>query len=622
MDGAKKGASVITLIEDSDDDSDQDVSSYDDLQESEDEEIDGRGHRDKNRESPILEYEQNDSLPNDSNPKVSEPNQSESNHLLNSPTLNESKTNLWIPHTRFGDLFLLPLSLLKALVYFYDSDEWTDRIEGLSPTWYYATPEEEAKERLILLKRVKRMLKSQRQDTCITTILSLYFGADNISITNYLTPLRDAIESCKAYVSHTLPLYLEKARKKIEQWEYSSGDNSLSDHTPYASLFVCGTPKDCTNYHKSMTGNVTHGFDKLCEEINERRLILTRLLKDVHPDQECLTPISYPVWLPICIALIPCASVHHLIPHNCFHLFRTVHHTERDYDVIRSLLLVASIDCYLSKMPQDKDRFSQIVISLNHCVYSYVMSNLFQSSDNSSRDDRARYQLAQQHIKCKDMIRIKPPLDHHFFSHNSDDKINATSPSVPHLNALENLFTPSTWETMEQSSIPQNIDRLTQITRQVCTWSKGFDSKSGCVVVDQGRQNVMREEIKMMGEDSILNRAMSIAAVYEVIRCFHVSPVVVNYDGKAPVDLRSKGKETAKACILLIMLSTVRNVVFRSSRETNCDTVIITSRARDGYEKKQCDLNLEFGSSSSIVLSGVCLERVLTAIQKKEDIVI
>jgi len=634
MDGAKKGTGHITLIEDSEDDSDQDVGNcddelpcYDDLQDSDDE-VDSIHHRDKDRESQTQESEPNNSQPYRSNlnksiPNLSEPSESESHHLeSNCSVLNGSEPNFWIPRTSFGDLFILPLHLLKALVYFYDSDEWADKIEGLSTRWYYATLEEEGKGRLILLNRVKRMLKSQRQETCITTILSLYFGADNISITNYLTPLRDAIKSCKAYVSHTLPLFLEKTRQKIETWQGSSRENSLSTLTPYSSLFECGTlDKDCTRDHKSMIGYATHGFNELCDQINERRFILTQLLKEVHPDQEQSTPISYPVWLPKCIALLPGASIHHLISHNCFHLFRNLHHTERDCDVMRSLLIVSSVDCCLSRMQEDKDRFKQIVILFNHSLHTDVMSNLFQSSDKSSRKDRARYQHAQQGMTCKDMTRIRLPLDHHILSLTSDDK-RMTSPSMPHLTALENLFTPSTWETMEQSSIPKNIDRLTQITNDVCNWSKGFDSKSRCVIVDRGRQNVIRDEIKMMGEDSILNRAISIGHAYEVIRCFHISPMVVNYDGKDCTDLRFKGMETAKACILLIMLSVVRNVVFRSSGETNCNTVIITSRARDSYEKRQCDLNLEFGSSSCIVLSAGCLERVLTAIQKKEDIVI
>ena len=127
---------------------------------------------------------------------------------------------------------------------------------------------------------------------------------------------------------------------------------------------------------------------------------------------------------------------------------------------------------------------------------------------------------------------------------------------------------------------------------------------------------------KMMGEDSILSRALSLGVPYEVMRCFHVSPIIVNHDGSQHSDWREKGKENAKACVLLIMLSVVRNVVFKASRETNCNTVIITSRVRDSYEKRQCDLHVEFGTSSCIVLSADCLERVLTAIQKKEDLII
>lgn len=542
------------------------------------------------------------------------------------PPTDESQCNVSVPCTHFLDLFSLPRCILKAIVYFYDSDQWVCRLERLGPQWSYATMEEDIKERFIFLHRIKKMLKSHREQICISKLFELYYSVDHVEVTKYVTPIRDAIESCKTYACYIIPLYEEKNRLAIDKWDCRSGSKSLVEQMPYAHLFSDGDfPNNFSSTQdslkKMMVDYVTTGSEKLRDQINDRKQILTRLLSAVDPNvTHCTTPIGYPVWLPKCIALLSNGAISQLISHNCFHLFRNEHHSERDYDVLRSLLLVSSIDCYVSRSPEDKQRFQKIVSSINHCLRD-LMCNVFHFSDQTSARNRRGYDRAQHDLECNSIRTARIPLDRHSLVDGLTQNVRTSTP-MPHLNALENLLTPSTWDTLAHSSIPHNIDRLMQVTRDVCNWDKVFDSNLGHVDVDQRRQRAIREEINLMGEDSILNKAMSMAIPYEVMRCFHISPVIVNDGGKDETDLRAKGKETAKACILLIMLSCVRNVVFTSSSETNCDTVVITSRAREGYDTKQTDLNIAFRTSSSIVLDTMCLDRVLTAIQRKEDIVL
>lgn len=497
---------------------------------------------------------------------------------------------------RFEDLFIFPIYTLKALVLYYDSDQYVEKIGNIHPKWHYKTCQEKDKEILILLNRLWNLIQSQKVRQCITTILKIYYSADNVSKTKYIIPLCDAICNLRTFVTKTLPFYFDKAK-------YIYGKNPDKDD-PYTSIFLM---RNNGQMSKSQSA-ITQGYHRLYKEIKLRISILSQLVKDITLESSHSFTVNYPLWLPKCIALISNERVCELLSHTCFHLFRNIHHAQTDYDVSRSLILVSSIDCFISQNDDDICRFKSIVDALNNCLYSMIFSVF------SERDPLVHHDSLPHSMMSTDMNRARLPLD--MASLDMQD----TESCMPHIYALENLLTPSTWESIERQTIPNNIDKMVRLTKDLCKWGNK-QNKNG-KILDSKLKNRIKQEISLMGSESILKRAMSIASAYEVMRCFHLSPVIVNHDCVGDIDLRSKGKETAKACILLIMISLVRNVIFSKPEETNCDTVIITSRARDSYVKRQNNLHIEFESSSCIVIDKDCFGDVMTAIQKKEDILL
>ena len=148
--------------------------------------------------------------------------------------------------------------------------------------------------------------------------------------------------------------------------------------------------------------------------------------------------------------------------HNCFHLFRNEHHTESDYDVMRSLLLLSSIDCYVSTKDEDLLRFEKVVSSMTTCLLENVMSHTILVSDDSHEDHKfGSHKLrpdASTQDKSIDMTRARLGVDRHNLCPTFNKNREQSQP-IPHLNTLENLLTPSTWDSMEQSSILSNIDQ-------------------------------------------------------------------------------------------------------------------------------------------------------------------
>ena len=108
---------------------------------------------------------------------------------------------------------------------------------------------------------------------------------------------------------------------------------------------------------------------------------------------------------------------------------------------------------------------------------------------------------------------------------------------------------------------------------------------------------------------------------FEVMRCFHIHYSIVARDNNSTTDLRQQAMEIANVCILLIMLSCVRNVVFVEKEKANLNTVFVTPSARHHYKHQPSDMNITF-QGDTLLLSQDILDQVLNAIKHKSNITI
>ncbi len=455
-------------------------------------------------------------------------------------------------HIRCLDLFILPHELLQAIVIFYDSHQSVTSLLSLKENSCFENT------LIFLLVRVKQLLKRKQEK--IDKIYKLFYCKHNVTSYNFVAPLHNSVDMCQYYTTCLFPKLCSKSK-----------------YTRAEKLFM-----QKFNENKLPIGKL---FDHLCQSIVERKTYLKKIF-----DQHA-TPISetsFPLWLTKCLTLLSDTSINDLYSYSCFNLFHYKFHIRLDYDVKRHILLLSTLDC--SQSNDEKYRLTKILGAFKKTLLS-DLSHFFSDYANDEG--------------MRGIQNISIPVVETCMRHG-----NGENGSFPYLNSLENLLTSSTWDTIDNGALSDNLEKLTRLTNELCS------SLNGSTKTD------VKHEIRMMGDQSILKRAVSLAEPYEVIRCFHISPLIVNRCGTGMEDERSRGKETGKACTLLIMLSVVRNLSFEPLCDTGCQTVIITSGAKNFYTKKQTNLHITFRCNDSTVLNQTCLENVLVAIRNKRDVVI
>jgi hypothetical protein len=576
--------------DDSDDDYDdewdeEDHDNYDDDYDDEQDDENGQGNE--------KDYE--DGSDHDESEKDNSEKKRSANHT--------SKRFVDRPEIMIEDILSLPMGVMTALVYFYDTDDWVEKIEDMRPTWFYPTKEEEHTKRLVLVSRVMKMIKSQRVQFCVQRLLELFYSPHNISYTKHFAGVLDAIHVCDVYIMDILPLYLQKSKCLTHR------------RNKFVAL--------CNQVLFQGREGLKHRYCNLMDHVCNRKKYLYHIYTTSYlttppsslsssPSKDNKTVYNPILWLPQTFNLMSAHSLRALISKICFHMFRHVCYTENDRDTLKAMLFVSSIDCFLSETPDDKQRFKEIIHHINHTLTDQQFCSFSDTRSWKGPVLSPSPSLASSYNK--------PPIETHKLL---DGQNSSSPPQMPDLAVLENLLRPTTWDTLPSGSITDSLESLKTSVAHLCTWVKGFDANNRNIVIDSKRKKQIMEEIMMMGENSILNRALSITKPYEVCRCFHVSPQVITLEtGSESVDMRAKGKEFAKACILFIMLSHVRNVVFIPDCETNCHTVVIPSTARHLYKGKQDNLSITLMETTSEVLSVTCIEKVIKAIQNRTDVMI
>jgi len=521
-------------------------------------------------------------------------------------------------------LSCLPFNLLKAFFLYYETDEMIMTVINSKSTCPSAV--EVFVSRLGVINRIDRILQSKRRASiCINYILEILFDPDVAMFTQLVTPIQDVMCEAKQMQTDMIPLYHQQMKHFRSLEKSQNTEEAMRRDYPFLAFFMRVVLRK-SDYFKN--GKATEKFQSVYEdcrnvekETTQLHTLCQLLLDKIRCNKAQYSSIKHPAFTMKCLNLMSSDTLRGLLSVNCFDVHRFASYVEHNDELLRWIIFVATVDCAICKHdgPENEERFKRIVFQLNSALKHDMTTNLFLFSECSPNIDRDNRRPSQPDISS--LLSAQVPVVHHYLLRHKQNLTSTTSP-MESLSALDTLLRSATWDAMPQSSIAGNIDAMLNMTTNLCSWIKRYDSNGRGVVVDSDKKRNLKEIILTNSGHEILQKALMAGAPYEVMRCFHVSPVIVSEDRRSGSDRRSQAKEISKACILFIMLSGVRNVVFRPSSETSCDTVVITARARHGYTAKQANLNITLQSEDSQVLSMTCLEQVLKAIQKKENITI
>lgn len=190
---------------------------------------------------------------------------------------------------------------------------------------------------------------------------------------------------------------------------------------------------------------------------------------------------------------------------------------------------------------------------------------------------------------------------------------------VPNFTQLNRHLDPSFWNELRTVRLEKEMDNLFLESTRFCSWMNRNKKNRQ---LSSKRCFLTSSSLKAGCCTDTLGDIVTLAEPYEVMRCFHLSPVLLCVNGTDKEDARARAKDMVNACILVMMLSCVRNVTFLPVGATSCRTMIVASGARTCWTLQPFDMNIVFTTESPPVLSKECLDRVLVAIQKKETVFI
>ena len=170
---------------------------------------------------------------------------------------------------------------------------------------------------------------------------------------------------------------------------------------------------------------------------------------------------------------------------------------------------------------------------------------------------------------------------------------------------------PSVTELLETLTTNQPHDSLLKQVKSFCTFGTRVCPQTLQITEDAEKLDYLRS-IAAIGSYGIVGKAVNLGLKYEAVRPFHLSPVIVwSQDSEDEVKI---------ACLLMIALSSVRNVAFVPTTYTEGNTVFVMPGAANGKCKlRKLDMNIVVHEDGSI-LSERVMDKVLRAMKKKADV--
>ena len=155
----------------------------------------------------------------------------------------------------------------------------------------------------------------------------------------------------------------------------------------------------------------------------------------------------------------------------------------------------------------------------------------------------------------------------------------------------------------------QTVFELIDLTRHFTTWRVGY--VRGKLVVDGERSTLLRNISSK--ETPLIHAAVKTASEFEVMRPFHLSPALA-FD--------TKERDIQRACLFLVMLSTVENMFYVPETDVEGNLVVVSASARESYLPRSTDIHVMIKRHNSPILSVDVLDEVIEALIANEDCII
>lgn len=219
---------------------------------------------------------------------------------------------------------------------------------------------------------------------------------------------------------------------------------------------------------------------------------------------------------------------------------------------------------------------------------SYLTDSDTESSDTTTQMVNRIIAKRSCPIKCLPLLRSR------------DDYRHSTSSMLPNVKRLERLL--KTQSHFDDHHTFELID----LTRSFCTYKIGH--RRGRFIVDGDRETFLKN---ISPENChTIHRAVTTASSFEVMRPFHISPCIAFSLGNRDIQL---------ACLLLIMLSSVHNILFVPEMDVESNLIVLTPSAKGKYVYSSIDTHVTISTKDSIIISEEILSGIIESIIASED---
>ena len=507
----------------------------------------------------------------------------------------DNDTTICRIHQSLLKCILLPSTILKSIALIHlkeDEDKiaWSMFCDHKSVN---DTLENEYIKRMCYAKTFSDMLKMTKEE--IDKLFEELFLDTQESIQFIQTEIHNIKMIVLPMFENLYQKFMKTKLKKIEDYN--------------VFLFIFTAVFKCTK----KSGNLS--FTNISDDVKENLFLIEREVCDRNQVINKLPNPTQLYWFQTAMNLLSTINLKEIL-HFCFKSNLT-HEVSVENEDTYTLKCMANVIIKRTIFLQDEEEKEKLLKDIQSKMIKMISKSIdvyFSELDEDTTNKRSLYRT-KQNIVLKDSDQVKRYVIH---ANILTDHYKKTS-QAPRIWELNNLLNVNNWQkNMDAKRMSKNIESMLAATKDFISWCKRYDD--GKNMTHDDKKCLLRT--KTMNEccNDILGEVMIVSTPYEVMKPFHVSPVIVYQSVSEAEDMYFQAKEVSKACILFIMLSMVKRVVFISSKECNGNTVIITSGAKQYYEPKQNDMNIILTSGDTSVLSGQILDRVLQSMKKKESI--
>ncbi len=456
-----------------------------------------------------------------------------------------------------------------------------------------------------ILKHVKGKVI---ENWCLAFMKDILCNPEYVLVTR-VNLIAEMVHNCHTLVDSVIPSFIRRAHRCSDRMQdirslCATSRTVFDTKEEFIIVMQSGM-----NAHDT----IEHRAEKRCQSLTQKKNSLLDAERQMHnpgSDGDTLTEdVVQILSLTRAIMSLSVEAVWKLAAIYCFSIDHHPIDLPDHPETLRHVLLLALIRNFRTD-EEEGASFYQLALDIKSAMTTESQNNLLsfvgdQFAHSFSTSDRGSHpQETREYV-----VPLLRSFD--LCSHVTCDA--GQSPNIPSLNRMVQS---GYWETVPSQMLDQQVDRLIQQSVHFCSWmDKTRSGKLRQSLVDQ-----LTEGPLVTFDRNVLRRALVLAQPFEVMRCFHISPIIKARRSDPTLDRRLEAKDVVDACLLVIMLCCVRNVVLKPLTSTNMKTVIVTSAARYDYEQLPEDMNIVFSGEDRQVLSTNTLEEVLNGIRMKHTV--